>query len=89
LLAVAPANAPRQTFLVLRTDNYEENTMSKESYDFYKTRQELEKLFKVSRATIYRWVKSGHLPKPIQLGANMVRWKASDIEAWMEEREAA
>ena len=63
--------------------------MSKENYDFYKTRQELETLFKVSRATIYRWVKSGHLPKPIQLGANMMRWKASDIEAWMEEREAA
>jgi len=63
--------------------------MSKEIYDVYKTRHELETLFKVSRATIYRWVKSGHLPKPIHLGANMVRWQASDIEAWMEEREAA
>ena len=55
----------------------------------YQTRQQLEKLFKVSRATIYRWVNNGHFPKPIHLGANMVRWKASDIEAWMEEREAA
>lgn len=55
----------------------------------YQTRQELEKLFKVSTATIYRWIKAGRFPKPVQLGANLVRWKASDIEAWMEEREAA
>ena len=55
----------------------------------YQTRQELEKLFKVSPATIYRWIKEGNFPKSVRLGANMVRWKASDIEAWMTEREAA
>ena len=53
----------------------------------YQTRQELEKLFKVSPATIYRWIKEGKFPKPIHLGANMVRWKASDIEVWITERE--
>ena len=53
----------------------------------YQTRQQLEKLFKVSPATIYRWIKEGRFPKPIHLGANMVRWKASDIEAWIAERE--
>jgi predicted DNA-binding transcriptional regulator AlpA len=62
--------------------------MSRELYESYKTRQELEELFKVSRATIYRWVNSGHFPKPIHLGANMVRWKVSDIEAWIVVREA-
>ena len=53
----------------------------------YQTRQQLEKLFKVSPATIYRWIKEGRFPKPIHLGANMVRWKASDIEVWIAERE--
>ena len=55
----------------------------------YQTRQQLEKLFKVSPATIYRWIKEGRFPKPIHLGANMVRWKASDIESWLTEREAS
>ena len=62
--------------------------MSRELYESYKTRQELEELFKVSRATIYRWVNNGHFPKPIHLGANMVRWRALDIEAWIIDREA-
>ena len=55
----------------------------------YQTRQQLEKLFKVSPATIYRWIKEGRFPKPIHLGANMVRWKASDIESWLTERETS
>ena len=53
----------------------------------YQTRHQLEKLFKVSPATIYRWIKEGKFPKPVRLGANMVRWKASDIEVWIVERE--
>jgi predicted DNA-binding transcriptional regulator AlpA len=56
--------------------------------EYYYLRQDIEELFKVSRATIYRWVNSGHFPKPIHLGANMVRWKVSDIEAWIVVREA-
>jgi predicted DNA-binding transcriptional regulator AlpA len=55
----------------------------------YQTRQELEKLFKVSPATIYRWVKEGKFPAPIHLGANMVRWKVSDIEVWIADRETS
>ena len=55
----------------------------------YQTRQQLEKLLKVSPATIYRWIKEGRFPKPIHLGPNMVRWKASDIESWVAERETS
>ena len=58
------------------------------SKEYYYLRQDLESLFQISRATIYRWVNSGHFPKPIHLGANMVRWKVSDIEAWIVVREA-
>jgi prophage regulatory protein len=66
----------------------EEEMMFVEFDSPYQTRHQLEKLFKVSPATIYRWIKADSFPKPIHLGANMVRWKASDIESWMAEREA-
>ena len=55
----------------------------------YQTRQQVEKLFQVSRPTLYRWIKQGKFPKQVHLGANMVRWRVSDIKAWIEEREAA
>jgi prophage regulatory protein len=55
----------------------------------YQTRQQVEKLFQVSRPTLYRWMKEGKFPKSVRRGANMVRWKASDLEAWIAEREAA
>tara|TARA_B110000037_G_C16908608_1_gene419306 strand:+ start:479 stop:667 length:189 start_codon:yes stop_codon:yes gene_type:complete len=54
----------------------------------YQTRQQVEKLIKVSRPTLYRWMKNGDFPKPVHMGANMVRWKASDIENWLAEKEA-
>ena len=54
----------------------------------YQTRQQVEKLIKVSRPTLYRWMKNGDFPKPVHMGSNMVRWKASDIEKWLAEKEA-
>jgi len=58
------------------------------SKEYYYLRQDLESLFQISRATIYRWVKEGSFPKPSHLGANMVRWKVSDSEEWIVAREA-
>jgi|TARA_B110000902_G_scaffold207514_1_gene236534 prophage regulatory protein len=55
--------------------------------DTYLKRQQLEAKFGVSRATIYRWTKAGTFPAAIHLGANMVRWKSSQVEAWLAERE--
>jgi prophage regulatory protein len=51
--------------------------------------KEVQDTVTISRATIYRWIKEGNFPKPVRLGANMVRWKASDIEAWMMQKEVA
>ena len=53
----------------------------------YLKRQELESQFTISRSTIYRWMKAGTFPAAIHLGSNMVRWKASDIDAWILSRE--
>ena len=57
--------------------------------EIYLKRQELEAKFTISRATIYRWMKAGTFPAAIHLGANMIRWKQSDIETWVAEKEAA
>jgi len=37
---------------------------------------------KVSRATVYRWIKHNSFPPPIQLGPNVSAWVQSEIQAW-------
>lgn len=41
--------------------------------------------YAVSRITIWRWAREGHLPSPRKLGANTTRWHAADIEAHDEQ----
>ena len=41
----------------------------------------------LSRSTIYDWMKRGEFPQPVALGARLVGWRESDIEAWLEARE--
>ena len=53
----------------MRTHVLEEDSMIIEFDSPYQTRNQLEKLFKVSPATIYRWIKEGNFPKPVRLGA--------------------
>ena len=55
--------------------------------DTYLKRQQIEAKLDVSRATIYRWTKAGKFPAGSHLGENMVRWKSSQVEAWLAERE--
>ena len=44
------------------------------------TCRDLQDLLKISKATIYRWMEADDFPKPLHLGANMVRWRSTDIE---------
>lgn len=37
----------------------------------------------VSRATMWRWVKSGRLPKPIKLSPGVTVWRRAEVEAWI------
>jgi predicted DNA-binding transcriptional regulator AlpA len=32
--------------------------------------------------------KDGRLPAPIKIGSNTTRWRAADIAAWLDEKEA-
>ena len=38
----------------------------------------------ISRPTIYNWMETGRLPRPIKFSAKCVRWPESVIDAWIE-----
>jgi prophage regulatory protein len=50
-------------------------------------RPEVEARTGLSRSTIYAWLKKGDFPQPLKLGSKAVRWRSSDIKAWLESRE--
>ena len=52
-------------------------------------RQQVEEITGLSRSSIYRLMKSGEFPLPVRVGATAVRWRASDITAWLESRPTA
>jgi prophage regulatory protein len=43
----------------------------------------------LSLATLWRLRRRGDLPEPIRLSPGCVGWRSSDIERWLEAREAA
>ena len=38
---------------------------------------------RLSRATIYRFIKSGDFPRYVRVGSRTSRWRASDIADWL------
>lgn len=46
-------------------------------------RREVEKRVGLCRASIYRKMKLGTFPRPVSIGGASVRWKLSDIEAFI------
>jgi prophage regulatory protein len=55
----------------------------------YVRAQELATMLAVHRTTLWRWVRDGHLPRPVQLGPNTVAWNSAEIEAWLTARAGA
>ena len=53
------------------------------------TRQDVEARTALSRSAIYRKMREGTFPVPLQIGARAVRWPASEIEAWIADRPRA
>ena len=52
-------------------------------------RREVERITGMSRASIYRLMQRGEFPRPVKVGSTAVRWKKSDIAAWIESRPEA
>jgi len=49
-------------------------------------RKQVEERTKLSRSSIYFFIKEGTFPKPIPLGARAVGWVESEIDAWIAAR---
>ncbi|KQV27832.1 hypothetical protein ASC97_05550 [Rhizobium sp. Root1203] len=60
-----------------------------QSIDPFLKLKEVVDIVKVQSSTIYRWIDAGTFPRPRQLGANCVRWRASEIRAWQDNRPEA
>lgn len=39
----------------------------------------------LSASTIYRWVRTGHLAKPLRMGARSNRWRRADCQAALDD----
>ena len=40
----------------------------------------------MSRQTLYKWRLAGSFPEPVNVGARALRWRASDVQAWIASR---
>lgn len=52
----------------------------------YITADELAARLGVSRMTVWRWSKAGHLPRPVKLGPGRVAWVELEIVEFEETR---
>ena len=44
---------------------------------------------RISRATIYRAMRSGQFPLPLKVGVKAIRWRAVEIDEWLASRPRA
>ncbi len=47
--------------------------------------REVESFIGVGETTIKTWVRDGRLPAPLKLSPKCLRWRAGDLEAWVEQ----
>lgn len=52
-------------------------------------RRQVEEITSMSRSSIYRLMQEGEFPRPVKIGPAAVRWRASDLTAWLESRPVA
>lgn len=49
-------------------------------------RQQVEELIGVSRSALYAMMADNRFPRPLQISTRAVRWKRTDVVAWIESR---
>ena len=52
-------------------------------------RRQVEEITSMSRSSIYRLMMTDDFPRPVKIGPAAVRWKVSDLTAWLESRPVA
>ena len=53
------------------------------------TRAEVEEICKIKRSLIYKLMRAGGFPLPLWISPKCVRWRSSEVEAWLETRPRA
>ncbi len=51
-------------------------------------RAEVAERLSISQRTLWRLIKHGRFPPPIRYGRRLVRWRRSDLNAWLETAKA-
>ena len=51
------------------------------------TMNEVTQLLCVTRRTLERWVEMGQFPQPVRLGAKIVRFRRTDVEAYLRKQQ--
>ncbi|MCH9647757.1 MAG: AlpA family phage regulatory protein [Deltaproteobacteria bacterium] len=46
-------------------------------------------LLGISRVTLWRWERKGLFPPKVRLGPNVVGWKETDLDAWLDSKSQA
>jgi len=54
--------------------------------DVLLTRREVERRTGLSRSTLYRKMRNGTFPVPVKVSERAVRWRDSDIRAYVDSR---
>ena len=52
-------------------------------------RREVSKVTGIGRSSIYRLMQHGDFPRPVRVGPAAVRWRESEVNAWVESRPVA
>ena len=50
-------------------------------------RREVQTMIGLGKTRLYQMVRAGEFPPPFQIGPRAVRWKESEVIAWLEARE--
>lgn len=53
------------------------------------TAKDVQAVLGVTPATVYNWMNGQGLPRPIRIGGRAVRWRASELAKWLEQRQRA
>jgi len=48
-------------------------------------RREVEAITGLSRSGLYRLMEEGEFPRPLRVGRASVRWRLSEVQAWIDE----
>ncbi len=52
-------------------------------------RPEVEQIVGAGTSTLYKMIREGNFPKPVKITTAAVRWRLSEINAWIEARSVA